>query len=91
VERLQQRSLQQLLGWNRSPAICGVQRTEGGIQSIKGLIRQFANPQQRVTGLGSCFIVAQVWFFSKLLGNNGHGADYSIPTPLSSTSFCKGS
>ena len=48
VERLLQRSQQQLLGRDRWPSLCGVQLTEGVIQSIEGLIRQHLDPVQRV-------------------------------------------
>jgi hypothetical protein len=41
VERLQQLVQQQLLRATRGPGFCGVQLTEGGIESIEGLIRQF--------------------------------------------------
>jgi hypothetical protein len=50
VERLQQRGQQELLGWYRGPAFCPVQRGEGGVQSIKSLIRQLPDPPQRMTG-----------------------------------------
>ncbi len=50
VERLQKRDQQQLLRRHRWPAFCRVQRAEGGIESIKGLIRQFSDPPQRMAG-----------------------------------------
>lgn len=31
-------------------AFCGIQLTEGGIEAIKGMIRQFPDPPQRMTG-----------------------------------------
>jgi hypothetical protein len=49
VEHLQQRGQQQLLGRHRWPAFCGGELAEGGIQSIKGLIGQLADPPQRMT------------------------------------------
>ena len=39
-----------MLGWHRGPAFCGVERAKGGIEPIKGLIRQPPDPPQRVTG-----------------------------------------
>jgi hypothetical protein len=50
IERLQQRGQQQLLGRHRWPAFCGIQLTEGGIEPIEGLIRQFSDPPERVAG-----------------------------------------
>jgi hypothetical protein len=50
VERLQQRGQQQLLGRHRGPTFCGVERAKGGIEPIEGLIRQFPDPPQRMTG-----------------------------------------
>jgi hypothetical protein len=47
---LQQRGQQQLLGRYRWPAFCGVELAEGGIEPIKGLIRQLADPPQRMAG-----------------------------------------
>ena len=49
IERLQQRGQQQLLRWNRWTAFQGIQPAEGGIESIKSLIRQPANPPERMT------------------------------------------
>jgi len=49
IEGLQQRGQQQLLRWNRWTAFQGIQPAEGGIESIKSLIRQPANPPERVT------------------------------------------
>jgi len=37
-------------GRYRWPAFCGIQRTESRVQSIEGLIRQLANPPQRMAG-----------------------------------------
>jgi hypothetical protein len=50
VERLQQRGQQQLFRRHRGPAFCGVQLTEGGIESIESLIRQLPDPPQRMAG-----------------------------------------
>ena len=50
IERLQQRGQQQLLGRHRWPAFCGVELAEGGIEAIEGLIRQLADPPQRMAG-----------------------------------------
>jgi hypothetical protein len=50
VERLQERGQQQLLGRHRWPGFCGVQRTEGGVEPIKGLIGQLPDPPERVAG-----------------------------------------
>ena len=50
VERLQQRGQQQLLGRKRGPAFYGVELTEGGIESIQGLIRQLPDPPPQMVG-----------------------------------------
>ena len=50
VERLQERGQQKLLGRHLWPAFCGGERAKGGIEPIKGLIRQFPDPSQRMTG-----------------------------------------
>ena len=50
VERLQQRGQQQLLRRHRGPAFRGLQLTEGGIESIEGLIREFSDPPKRMIG-----------------------------------------
>jgi len=39
-----------VLGRNRGPTFCGVELTEGGIKEIEGLIRQLADPLERITG-----------------------------------------
>jgi len=49
-ERVQQRGQKQLLRRYRRTAFCGVELTEVGIESIEGLIRQSADPPQRMTG-----------------------------------------
>jgi hypothetical protein len=50
VERLQQRGQQQLLGWHRWPAFCGIQRAEGGIEPVESLIGQYPDSPQRMVG-----------------------------------------
>jgi hypothetical protein len=50
VKSRQQRGQQQLLGRHRWPAFCGIELAEGWIEPIKGLIRQLADPPQRMTG-----------------------------------------
>jgi hypothetical protein len=39
-KRLHQSGQQQLFRRNRGPIFCGIQRTEGGIESIRGQIRR---------------------------------------------------
>jgi len=53
VERLQERGQQESLWRHRGPAFCGVERAKGGIEPIKGRIRQFSDPPQRITGRDS--------------------------------------
>ena len=55
IERLQQRSQQQLLRWNRWTPFQGIQPAEGGIEPIKSLIRQLANPPERMAGRDPLF------------------------------------
>ena len=49
TESLHKRGQQQLLRWNRWTAFQGIQPAEGGIESIKSLILQPANPPERMT------------------------------------------
>ena len=50
VERFQERGQQESLWRHRGPTFCGVERAKDGIEPIKGLIRQFPDPPQRMTG-----------------------------------------
>jgi hypothetical protein len=39
-----------VVGWNRWTPFQGIQPAEGGIEPIKSLIRQLANPPERMAG-----------------------------------------
>ena len=46
----EQQVVLQLFGRDRWPAFCGVELTEGGVETIEGLICQFPDPPQRMAG-----------------------------------------